>query len=78
MCSNCETPFVYKEYEETHEARSAWEAVVADLEAAVGEAEATTSAAISEREKAHLEVGWLGGWISQPTRQPVVPPALKL
>lgn len=57
ICGNCETPFVFKEYEETHAARSAWEAVVAALETAVAEADAASAAAVVERDKAHLEVG---------------------
>lgn len=56
VCGNCETPFVFKEYEEAHAARSAWEGVVAALEAAVQEADTANEAAIADRERARLEV----------------------
>lgn len=57
VCGNCETPFIFKEYAETHAARSAWEAVVADLQKTVTEAETANSAAVVDRDKARLEVG---------------------
>lgn len=56
VCGNCETPFVFKEYEETAEARSAWEEVVAALEADVQEADTANEAAIVDRDRARLEV----------------------
>lgn len=57
VCGNCETPFVFKEYEETHAARSAWEGIVADLEDAVQKAHTAYEAAIVDRDRARLEVG---------------------
>lgn len=57
ICGNCETPFVFKEYEETHAARSTWEGVVVAWEAAVQEADKANEAAIVDRDRAHLEVG---------------------
>lgn len=59
VCGNCETPFVFKEYEETHAARSTWEGIVADLETAVQEADTENEAAIVDRDKARLEVGFV-------------------
>lgn len=56
VCGNCETPFVFKEYEETAAARSAWEGAVATLEADVAEANAANEAAIVDRDRARLEV----------------------
>lgn len=55
ICGNCETPFVFKEYEETHEARSAWEMIAAELEAAVISAREAEDEAISNRDGAKLE-----------------------
>lgn len=56
LCGNCETPFVFKEYEETCEARSAWEAIAANLEAAVINAKKAEDEATSNRDRAKLEV----------------------
>ena len=56
VCGNCETPFVFKEYEEMHAARSTWESIVADLEAAVQEADTAHEAAVVDRDRARLEV----------------------
>ena len=60
VCGNCETPFTFKEYEETHAARSTWEGVVADLETAVQEADTENEAAKVDRDRARLEVGFVG------------------
>ena len=57
VCGNCETPFVFKEYEETLAARSTWEGIVGDLEAAVQEADTANEAAAVDRDRARLEVG---------------------
>lgn len=56
VCGNCDTPFVFKEYEETCEERSAWEAVASQLAAVVTDAEEAAGEATSERDKAELEV----------------------
>ncbi|CAM9696552.1 unnamed protein product, partial [Ectocarpus sp. 12 AP-2014] len=56
VCGNCDNPFVFKEYEETFAARSAWEGVVAALEADVREAEVANDEAMADLEKARLEV----------------------
>lgn len=56
VCGNCDTPFVFKEYEETCEVRSAWEAVASQLVAAVTGAEEASGEVASERDKAELEV----------------------
>lgn len=56
VCGNCETPFVFKEYEETCAARSSWEQEVALLEAAAKGAEEAADAAAVSRDKAQLEV----------------------
>lgn len=55
VCGNCETPFLFKDYEESYEARSAWEAAVASLDAAVKSAEDVEEAAANHRDKAKLE-----------------------
>lgn len=56
ICGNCETPFIFKEYEETYEARSAWEEVVATLGVAVEEAKTVYDTATVNLDKARLEV----------------------
>lgn len=61
VCGNCETLFIFKEYEETHAARSTWEGIVADLETSVREADLANDAAVVDRDRARLEVGSAGG-----------------
>ena len=56
ICGNCDTPFVFKEYESTAAARSAWEGEVASLDAAVERAEGAYNEATVSRDKARLEV----------------------
>lgn len=56
ICGNCDTPFVFKEYESTAAARSVWEGEVASLDAAVEQAEESYNEAIVSRDKARLEV----------------------
>lgn len=55
ICGNCEAPFVFKEYEETCAARSAWEKDIDILEATVKAAAAANEKAIVDRDKAYLE-----------------------
>eukprot|EP00903_Cladosiphon_okamuranus_P009107 g8702.t2 len=61
VCGNCETPFVFKEYEETLAARSTWEGIVADLETAVQEADTENEAAIVDLDRARLEASLCEG-----------------
>lgn len=56
VCGNCSTPFVFKEYEETCLARSAWEADVAALEAAVKVAEEERDEEVGDKEGTRVEV----------------------
>ena len=56
ICGNCDTPFVFKEYESTVVARSAWEGEIAALDATVEQAERAYDMAVVNRDKARLEV----------------------